>query len=503
MQTFTQTQTAPVSYAALLRPANSYNVPAGYDSFSPNATYPHGVVTYQTPLSVEQIARFDLLPLSGIGSIEQTRLDLSERAANHEMRADCQSEADLMELVRGVALEMKSLPVYAAAISYLSTLDMEQITGALSTAPPVDENASFVDETDVSETETADEFADLTLCERAETETGILNYERERIILRVVFATLFLALLTPLNAKIRAHAVAIYRAQTTSNGVRTLCYLSTSHAVKTCWKLSAQTFINIPEANWQNQGWQGPQRFTHRVEYGVSVAKTGFEAVVLWNGNRAADFRSKSFSTVAAAQKAAEKRAQSLREMAEFEGETAQIIALPIPESLAKPAKTPKKAAPKIAPELLEIAQKLAVWADKHGVDANAILNGETPVTAPAIIQAVTQNAPLSAPQTETTEEKPMTETLQSKPAKPRVRFNHATQTLAPVVDERETIKALYAAAIEANPQRAKKLEKSLEFQLAEYDATLAHLAAKGKTPRESVALWESRARAACEAKIR
>ncbi|MDB5733318.1 MAG: hypothetical protein JWQ03_3213, partial [Variovorax sp.] len=66
-------------------------------------------------------------------------------------------------------------------------------------------------------------------------------------------------------------------------------------------------------------------------------------------------------------------------------------------------ATTPKKRAarkakaPEIAPELLELAQKLQVWANKQGVDINAILSGETPSSAPDILKAMAADKPLDA----------------------------------------------------------------------------------------------------------
>ena len=98
---------------------------------------------------------------------------------------------------------------------------------------------------------------------------------------------------------------------------------------------------------------------------------------------------------------------------------------------------------------------------------------------------------------------------------KPVFRFNHAANELRPVApqtapqsapqtatDARETVTACYVAAIEAHPLRAVKLNKSLAFNLAEYDATIAHFEGKGKSNAEAIAMWEKRARAACAAKV-
>lgn len=69
--------------------------------------------------------------------------------------------------------------------------------------------------------------------------------------------------------------------------------------------------------------------------------------------------------------------------------------------------------------------------------------------------------------------------------------------------DAREVVRTFYAEAIAQHPEKAKKLGNSLEYQLGEYETTVAHFIEKGKSESEAVAIWENRARMAMEAKIK
>jgi hypothetical protein len=66
-----------------------------------------------------------------------------------------------------------------------------------------------------------------------------------------------------------------------------------------------------------------------------------------------------------------------------------------------------------------------------------------------------------------------------------------------------EAARAYYESLIASHPSVAAKLEKSLDWQIGQYEPTIQHFAGRGKSLIEAAGIWLSRARMAADAKCK
>lgn len=148
---------------------------------------------------------------------------------------------------------------------------------------------------------------------------------------------------------------------------------------------------------------------------------------------------------------------------------------------------TPQK---QIAPEILEIAQKIELWANKNGIDANAILSGQIPTTPEKIMLAISNNTSLEIPE--------VTDVLSDLTPHERIE----AETVIESEKWFRKLRGVYMMAAQKHPNRATKLEKSLNFQIESFESAIEWHTQRGKTVDEAANLWFEAGKRACEAKI-